>query len=190
MPFCPNCGHEVAEDASFCSNCGANLNAAQDSAPKQAEEPKQEPVQEPVPEPIPEPKQEAGQTYTSPAVSAASAPLQARNIVLYVVLSLITCGIFSLVWMYLLVEDLNKASDNPSAPNGIMVILFNILTCGIYGYYWYWKAGEAVNRVREKRGEAKDSNTSILYLILAIVGLAIVNMVLIQDELNKSAAQN
>ena len=106
------------------------------------------------------------------------------------VLSLVTCGIFSLIWMYQLVEDLNKASDNPSAPNGITVILLSIVTCGIYQIYWYWKAGEAVNVVREKRGDPKDGNTSILYLALAIFGLAIINMILIQDELNKTAAKN
>ena len=44
-------------------------------------------------------------------------------------------------------EDLNKASDNPSAPNGITVILLSIVTCGIYQIYWYWKAGDGIREI-------------------------------------------
>ena len=108
-----------------------------------------------------------------------------RNIVVAVLLSFITCGIYNIIWMIKLNDELNALANKQGATSGGMVILLMIITCGIYGWIWYYKMGENVDAIKSSRGEAS-SNTPIIYLIIALFGLAIVNDCLMQDTINKS----
>lgn len=125
-----------------------------------------------------------------PAAYAACAgpyPPVNRNIVVCILLSIVTCGIYGLYWIYRLVNELNTASGHPQDTSGGLVILFSIITCGIYGIYWYYKAGEKVAEIRRRQTGAADNSTAILYLVLALFGFGIVNDCLIQSELNNLA---
>ena len=116
------------------------------------------------------------------------APVVRRSIPLCIVLSLFTCGIYSLYWLYCVVNDLNAASGEPEDTSGGIVILLGLVTCGIYTIYWYYKAAAKVNRIRDMSNMPQDSSLCILYLVLSLFGFGIVSMALIQDELNKVAA--
>lgn len=113
--------------------------------------------------------------------------LQSRNIGLCIVLSIITCGIYAIVWLVQLVNDLNAAAKEPNATSGGVVFLLSIITCGIYMFYWMYKAGELVNKAKMLRGRPTDGSNGILYLVLSIFGLGIVSYALIQNELNQLA---
>ncbi len=115
--------------------------------------------------------------------------IQRRNIGLYIILSIITCGIFSLYWMYTLAEDLNTASQEPGTSGGL-VILFSIITCGIYSFYWLYKAGEKIKIAQIKRNNPYPNDQGVTFLILAVFGLSIVSYAIIQSELNKLANVN
>ena len=123
----------------------------------------------------------------TPASNPYQAPVARRSIAVCIVLSLITCGIYSLYWLYCVVTDLNLASGETEDTTGGVVILLGIVTCSIYTIYWYYKAAGKVNRIRQMNGIPQDSSLSILYLILALFGFGIVSLALIQDELNKVA---
>lgn len=110
-----------------------------------------------------------------------------RNIGLCIVLSIITCGIYGIVWLVQLVNDLNAAAKEPNATSGGVVFLLSIITCGIYMFYWMYKAGELVNKAKMLRGRPTDGSNGILYLVLSIFGLGIVSYALIQNELNQLA---
>ncbi len=56
---CPNCGSDLPEDATFCTNCGANIGG-EESAPEPKKTAKPEPPP-PAAEPKSAPKQKAGQ---------------------------------------------------------------------------------------------------------------------------------
>ena len=116
--------------------------------------------------------------------------IQERNIAVCIILSIVTCGIYGLYWLACMVNDLNVAAETPSDTSGGLVIVLSIVTCSIYLLYWFYKAGEKLNTAQQKRGLPSDSNSGILYLILAIVGLSIVSYALIQAELNKMATPN
>lgn len=111
--------------------------------------------------------------------------IQKRNIVVCILLSILTCGIYSFVWMYQMTNDAALANENHEL-NGMNAILFSLLTCGIYTIYWYYKMGKEIYDAKCKRG-LNASDKSVLYLILAILGLGIVNYCLIQDDLNDLA---
>ena len=115
------------------------------------------------------------------------APVKNRNIALCVVLSIITCGIYGIYWLVCLVDDLNVASGRTGDTSGGMVFLLSLITCGIYGIYWMYKAGEKVAYIKQRNTGEIDSSSSVLYLILGIIGFGIVAYALIQSELNKVA---
>lgn len=111
-----------------------------------------------------------------------------RSIPLCIVLSLITCGIYSLYWMLKINDDLNYMSNQTSDTSGGTVIVLSIITCGIYALYWYYKMGNKIDAINAQRGMTP-SNSSLLYLILGIFGLGIVSMAIMQDNINKMSGQ-
>lgn len=108
-----------------------------------------------------------------------------RNIVLQIVLSLVTCGIYGIYWFITLTDDAARKADDPNF-SGVKAFLLTIITCGIYGIYWYYKMGKTLKAAGDKNGVAIEDN-SVLYLILGIFGLGIVGYCLMQSDLNKMA---
>ncbi len=104
-----------------------------------------------------------------------------------ILLSIITCGIYGIIWFISLVDDLNTASGHTGETSGGVVFLLSLITCGIYTWVWLYKAGEKVDIIRSYNGESR-SNPSILYIVLALFGLGFVDYCLIQSELNKVAS--
>ena len=154
--YCPKCGTNVDNQASFCPVCGTALGG--------------------------------GPSYP-PYGGGYRAPIPVRSIPLAIVLSIITCGIYGLYWVYCVVTDLNTASGEVDDMSGGLVILLSIVTCGIYMLYWFYKAGGKVNKIQYLDGRSQDSSLGILYLLLTFFGLSIVTLALIQSELNKVAAE-
>ena len=112
--------------------------------------------------------------------------IEQRNIALCIILSIITCGIYGLYWIYKLTEDVNTLKGDPNATSGGIVILLGIITCGIYMWYWLYKQGDNLDQIKASRG-LPAGNSGILYLILAIVGLGIISYALMQNGLNQLA---
>ncbi len=108
-----------------------------------------------------------------------------RNIALCIVLSLVTCGIYGLIWFVFLTDDTNTVWGKPGTSGG-MAILLTIVTCGIYSFYWAYKQGEKLDEVKQAKG-LPSGNSGILYLLLSFFGLGIVAYALMQDSLNKLA---
>ena len=96
-----------------------------------------------------------------------------RNIVTCLILSFITCGIYSIYWFIVMTDEANMISDD-KGPTGGMAFLFTILTCGIYGIHKYNKP---------------IGDSSVIYLVLSIFQLSIVSYALIQSDLNKFAKE-
>ena len=106
-----------------------------------------------------------------------------RDIVMAVILSIITCGIYGIYWFIVMTDDANVISDEQNASGGL-AFLYTLLTCGIYGIYWNYKMGQKLFAAGQKYNKRVDDN-SILYLILSIFGFAIINYCLMQNDLNK-----
>lgn len=104
-----------------------------------------------------------------------------RNIVLCIVLTIVTCGIYGLYWMVCLNNEINQLAGETEATSGGMVILLTIVTCGIYGFFWAFKMGERVDKIKGVTG-----SSNIIFLILQICALGIVNYCLMQDTINKA----
>ncbi len=159
--FCPNCGNELPQDAAFCNKCGTAQSGNQTS-------------------------QTINQTINQTVYTTSTPVITKREIALAILLSIITCGIYSIYWFIVMTDESNKVSGDNSTSGG-MAFLFTILTCGIYSIYWYYKMGQKLY-LAGKTYNKDISDNSILYLILGLFGFGIVSYCLIQNDLNKFAA--
>jgi len=107
--------------------------------------------------------------------------IKKRSIVTAVLLSLITCGIYSIYWFVCLTNEMNKASGKTGDTSGGIAFLLSLVTCGIYEFFWAYKLGEKRDAVAKENG-----SSNIVYLLLTIFGLGIVVYGLAQDALNKA----
>lgn len=157
--FCYKCGAQLGDNDTFCNSCGAqqqenNVYQAQPSS-----------------------------DYQNAQNFANQGGPMTRSIGVCIILSIITCGIYGLYWLYCMAEDLNRISGKNDTSGGVVVLL-SIVTCGIYGLFWLYQAGEKINIAKAQRGIGGDSSNGILYLVLGIFELSIVSYALIQNELN------
>lgn len=110
--------------------------------------------------------------------------MKKREIVLCIILSFVTCGIYGLVWLAFMANDLKELANEPDKMSGGMVVLLSIVTCGIYMFYWYYQAGKSVEKAKYMRNMSTDNSSGVIYMVLAIFGLSIISMGLIQNEIN------
>lgn len=106
-----------------------------------------------------------------------------RNVAIYVILTIVTCGIFGFYWMMVLNDDVLAAEGGPGTGGGTVVIL-TLVTCGIYGIYWAYQLGQRIDRINARYGRYTD-NSGLLYLLLDVLGLSIVVYAVAQNELNQ-----
>ena len=125
-------------------------------------------------------------TQSRPTINVPSS-IEYRNIATCIILSFVTCGIYGIIWLIDLAEDVNTLS-NDHKTSGAMVFVYSLTTCGIYGFIWYYNAGKKMNQAGLANGK-NISDNSTLYLILLFLGLGIVNMALIQNDINQFAQQ-
>ena len=111
-----------------------------------------------------------------------------RNIVTTIILSIVTCGIYGIIWMIGMTDDAAYLNEDKEF-QGVKAFLFGLITCGIYTIYWNYKMGKTMFEAGNKKG-IQISDNSVLYLILSLLGLGIVNYCLIQSDLNKFATNN
>ena len=78
--------------------------------------------------------------------------IKQRSLATFILLSIITCGIYSIFFWYSYTEDINKvcAGDGNESPSYIVVLLLSIITCNIYMYYWYYKQANRLQAVAPK----------------------------------------
>ena len=116
MKICQQCGAQNASDAVFCCGCGARMDSFVSATP-----------------------------YSQPGfvpAGGARRPVQTdRSLFLYIFLTIVTCGIYSWIFIYKLAKDTNEIcfDDGETTPGLGAMILYSILTCGFYSFYWMYK---------------------------------------------------
>lgn len=100
--------------------------------------------------------------------------MQHRDPIMVLFLSLITLGIYALVWFVRTKNEMNT--------RGAQIPTAWLLIIPLVGYYWLWKFCEGVDVVTNK--EMGAAIAFLLVIVLDIIGMAI-----IQDKLNKVAGQ-
>ena len=62
-----------------------------------------------------------------------------RNIAVYIILSIVTCGLFMIYWLYALGKDIKELKDGAEPSSPALYTLLSIITCGIFLIYLYYQ---------------------------------------------------
>lgn len=117
----------------------------------------QQPGRQAPPPPQPGPAPQSGPAYQAGAAPQPGPQYQARrpvtlrtdrSLLIYILLSVITCGIYSWYYLYCLIRDVNIACEGDGQKTGglLALIFLTPITCGVYAYIWYYKLG---NRLQQ-----------------------------------------
>ncbi len=99
--------------------------------------------------------------------------MQHRNPIMVIFLSLITLGIYTLVWSVRTKDEMNtKGAQIPTAWLSVIPLV---------DYFWLWKFSEGVEVVTSKKMSA-----AVAFCLLFFLG--VIGMAIIQDKLNQVAA--
>ena len=85
-------------------------------------------------------------------------------------LTILTCGIYGLYWVYITTKSVNQLAqgDNRDFSPVLAVVLY-IVTCGIYPIIWYYTQGERLKDTGTRMGvQVQDSG--VTYLLWILVG--------------------
>ncbi|MBE7450265.1 MAG: DUF4234 domain-containing protein [Kofleriaceae bacterium] len=97
-----------------------------------------------------------------------------RSVAMVIVLSIITFGIYAIVWMVKTKNEMNSQGAN--IPTAWLIIV------PIVSIWWMWKYSGGVEHVT--RGKTSQVIAFVLMFVLGVIGMAI-----IQDAFNKVADQ-
>ena len=106
------------------------------------------------------------------------------SIPLYLILTLVTFGIFNLYWNYLQMEACNGLLKRVEFRFGYW-ILFTLLTCGIYHIFYQYKMGAAIVALQRDYSRAVFDALPAISVIVTVLGLSIVVDCIHQHEINK-----
>ena len=95
--------------------------------------------------------------------------LKPRDVMLRILLTFFTCGLYGLYWMKTLTDDIHAFSGRSTTPGGGKVVLLTLVTCSLYFYYWLYQiSGELVEARREK-GLSLDAISNATYTVTVVV---------------------
>ncbi len=106
--------------------------------------------------------------------------IKSRNIVVAIILSIVTCGIYGIYWAVCLARESVSVKD-PSDSAILEIVLFLFLP-----FLGFFLAEQKFAQGCADKGIPHKDN-SILYLVLGLVGLGIVNYCMMQNDLNQIA---
>jgi uncharacterized membrane protein len=109
--------------------------------------------------------------------------LDVKSIGLCIFLSIITFGIYSLVWMYSMIKKIQIITGEPLKA-GVTLLLCMFVP--FYSLFWIFTRGKKLYESATDLG-VRVSDNSTIYLVLCIFGLSIVTYALIQNDLNTVA---
>ena len=208
MIACPSCGGENVEGTRFCVKCGTTLPIA--PAPESwrssgglgqqpgtpaggsgqsgpigggyAQGSQSGGYAPPDPYAVPAPGWQPQQGMMAGRGGGLLAIGEKREPITVVVYIFLTCGIYALIWWYTIMTEIKNALGREDINPG-MEILFVFLSCGIYGFYLYYKYSQLMLEMQDRAGKPRN-DISMTALLLAIFGLAIVSIPIMQTELN------
>ncbi|MDQ0361345.1 DUF4234 domain-containing protein [Breznakia pachnodae] len=106
-----------------------------------------------------------------------------KDIVVSVLLSIFTCGIYTLYWTATITNDVADILRDSRYRTGGTVVLLTIFTCGIYRIYWTYVTSRDIYYAEQDLGMRTSDNT-VLNVILGIFTATIIPMVIMQKSIN------
>jgi hypothetical protein len=155
MKHCTNCGAQLDDHVQFCNQCGA---------PQAAPAPQYAP---PAGGYTPNNGYAPNGGYTA---AIPRTPVKTDySLLMYILLTMVTCGIYGYYMIYKLASDVNQicAEDGDKVGGLGTYILLSIVTCGFYSFYWLYKIQNRLhaNGPRYNVPVAENGTTVLMWLI-------------------------
>ena len=103
-----------------------------------------------------------------------------ENIAKNVILTIITFGVYGYIWLYRMSRNIKCLNNDKSSSTGELLCL---LFVPFYMLYWVYTRAKAIKTQADCRN-IQISDGATLYLILSLLGLNIVSIALMQNDLN------
>lgn len=176
---CEYCGYEFNDN--FCPNCGA---AAPEQTPAVWQPPINDNPQQNNPENTDYSSYRNQKTYSR----YYSSGVQIRSISSCIILTILTCGIYGILWFGNLNDEVNYLSEERSPTSGGIAFLLCILTCGLYYFYWAYTQGVKIDRAYIIRNQVPPKH-GILFIVLTFIPYAggLITYCLMQNDINNIA---
>jgi hypothetical protein len=107
-----------------------------------------------------------------------------KSIGLCIVLSIVTCGIYYIIWLASMCKKIKLMNNEEPSVAGEVILC---LIIPFYSLFWLYSRSKKLASAAANCGVALEDR-AVINLVLAIFGLAIVSFALIQSDLNKAAA--
>lgn len=106
-----------------------------------------------------------------------------RSAITVLILSIITCGIYYFYWIYTVSKEAKQFMGRDDI-NPTTELILCIVTCSLYQIYWWYKYGKIVTVDMYEKAGLKSEDSSMILMLLSILGLGIVSALIMQDKLN------
>ncbi len=107
----------------------------------------------------------------------------ARSIVVDILLTLVTCGIYGIYWQFKQMEILNAWLGREDFSFGLWLIL-TIVTCGIFAIYYEYKMAHAIIEIQQANGLPVKSDLPLICVVLSLFATFIPSLAIQQSEIN------
>ena len=144
---CPECGAEVSFEKKFSDMADDFFNSAEDELTSAVEEVKD----------------------SFNGEKAGGKLKDDRGLLSYILLTIITFGIYSYYFLYKIAKDVNVAceEDGEKTAGLVAFILLSFVTCGIYTWVWYYKLGNRLAENAPRYGmHFQENGTTVLLWLL------------------------
>ena len=198
--FCKYCGTKLPKGAKFCASCGKPIDedTEKKATKKKDKILKEDDLIEKVENGLDNAEKQMGEaieevveTFNSSSSATPRERLQDdRNLVAYILLSIITFGIYSWYFIYKMAHDVNIAceEDGDSTIGLVGFILLSFITCGIYGLIWEYQLGNRLQSNAKRYGlEFVENGTTVLMWsifgsLLCFIGAFVATNILIKNS--------
>ena len=175
MKKCPFCAEDIPEESKVCKFCSSTVVR---KCPFCAEEVVANATS------CRFCRSEIPAAATSTAPPAPTGPLgDERGVVISIVLTLLTCGIYGWVLLYKIGDELNTHQGKGQLKPGVDILLI-LVTCGLWGIYVMYKYPKVLQEITADE-KVTVVDLTVPCIILTIFGLQIVALAILQGELNK-----
>lgn len=111
--------------------------------------------------------------------------MQKRSVATVVILSIITCGIYTAVVSYMILNDMEREGAKSKVPAWAVLLLMLLgFTSSVGGALLGYVADDSLNQLREARGQSREDNM-VLWLVLGIF-FPVITLALIQNSINNT----
>jgi lipopolysaccharide export system protein LptC len=116
--------------------------------------------------------------------------LKTREPLIVILLSIVTCGIYGIVWMFMMNNEIKQLSPNRNNDVDTIWLVLGIL-CGFIYYYVWYKWDKQLADITAYKNIRYNSNF-VLWIILSVfVGIGFFVMLFqVQDTMNEAINSN